>query len=102
MNDNFNHAKAIFLEAVEKYSPDQWAAYLDQACHGQTELRRRVEVLLEAHRETGTAHHQVAKSLPLVEKPRPGLMAIFDQVLDIASVEREAYLAAACAGQSEL
>jgi serine/threonine protein kinase len=51
-------AKAIFLQAVEKHDPDQWPAFLDRACAGQPELRRRVEVLLEAHREAGTAAHK--------------------------------------------
>src|SRR6516165_3559080 len=58
MNADPNPAKAIFLEAVEKHTPDQWAAFLDQACAGQPDLRRRVEVLLEAHREAGTGQHQ--------------------------------------------
>lgn len=26
------NAKAIFLEAVEKHSPDQWPAFLDDTC----------------------------------------------------------------------
>src|SRR5262249_35832909 len=36
----------------------QWPAFLDRACAGQPELRRRVGVLLQAHREAGTAPHQ--------------------------------------------
>jgi serine/threonine protein kinase/tetratricopeptide (TPR) repeat protein len=47
-------AKAIFLQAVENHAPDQWPAFLDQACAGRPELRGRVNVLLEAHREAGT------------------------------------------------
>src|SRR5262245_52034596 len=54
MNPDLKQAKAIFLEAVEKHSPDEWPAFLDQACAGNSELRRRVEVLLEAHRDAGT------------------------------------------------
>src|SRR5438876_2235032 len=53
-----NRAKAIFLEALENHAPDQWPAFLDQACAGQPELRGRVEVLLAAHREAGTVQHQ--------------------------------------------
>jgi serine/threonine protein kinase len=34
---------------VENCTPDQWAAYLDEACAGEEALRRRVEVLLQAH-----------------------------------------------------
>src|SRR5262249_19854446 len=58
MNADPQQAKAIFLQAVEKYDPAGWPAFLDQACPGQPELRRRVEVLLEAHRDAGTAAHQ--------------------------------------------
>src|SRR5215468_2042040 len=55
MNADPNPAKAIFLEAVERQAPDQWPAFLDRACAGQLDLRGRVEALLEAHREVGTA-----------------------------------------------
>jgi serine/threonine protein kinase/tetratricopeptide (TPR) repeat protein len=48
-------AKAIFLQAVEQHPPEQWPAFLDQACSGQPELRQRVKLLLDAHREAGTA-----------------------------------------------
>ena len=58
MDPDPNQAKRIFLEAVEKHAPDQWKAFLDRTCASQPELRRRVEVLLEAHREAGTAQHQ--------------------------------------------
>ncbi|HMF11829.1 MAG TPA: tetratricopeptide repeat protein [Gemmataceae bacterium] len=58
MNPDPQQAKAIFLEAVEDHEPDQWPAFLDQACASQPELRRRVEVLLAAHREAGTAAQQ--------------------------------------------
>jgi tetratricopeptide (TPR) repeat protein len=66
MNVDPNQAKVIFLEAVEQHEPDQWPAFLDQVCAGQPELRRRVEVLLDAHREAGTAPHQAA-----AQRPRP-------------------------------
>src|SRR5436190_14408772 len=69
MNVDANQAKAIFLEAVEKHDPDQWPAFLDRACAGQPDLRRRVEVLLGAHREAGTAQHQAAADGPT---PGPG------------------------------
>jgi serine/threonine protein kinase/Flp pilus assembly protein TadD len=57
MNADPDPAKAIFLEAVERHAPEQWASFLDRACAGQPELRRRVEVLLEAHRQVGTLEH---------------------------------------------
>src|SRR4029077_1378448 len=47
-----------FLEAVERHTPDQWPAFLGRACAGQPALRGRVEALLVAHREVGTAEHR--------------------------------------------
>ncbi len=53
MNANPNHARAIFLAAVENHAPDQWQAYLDVAC-GDADLRQRVEVLLHAHQQANS------------------------------------------------
>jgi serine/threonine protein kinase/tetratricopeptide (TPR) repeat protein len=58
MNADPRSAKAIFLEAVERHAPEQWARFLDEACAGQPELRQRVEVLLQAHQEAGTSGPQ--------------------------------------------
>jgi len=44
-----NAAKDIFFAALEKDAPADRAAYLDLACAGDAELRRRVEALLRAH-----------------------------------------------------
>jgi serine/threonine-protein kinase len=41
----------IFCDALELASPGERAAYLDRACGGDADLRRRVERLLEAHAE---------------------------------------------------
>src|SRR5262245_62992813 len=41
----------IFCDALELASPAERAAYLDRACGGDADLRRRVERLLEAHAE---------------------------------------------------
>ncbi|MGA2259774.1 MAG: serine/threonine-protein kinase [Thermoguttaceae bacterium] len=62
MNSDLNPAKVLFLEALEKHTPDQWPAFLEQACAGQPELRRRLDVLLKAHREAGTERNQPADS----------------------------------------
>src|SRR5262245_17552253 len=64
MNAIRQQAKALFLQALEKHDPDQWPAFLDQACPGQPELRRRVEVLLAAHREAGSAAQQAGDEGP--------------------------------------
>jgi serine/threonine protein kinase/WD40 repeat protein len=64
MNADHKQAKALFLEALEKHAPDQWAAFLDEVCGGQPDLRRRVAVLLEAHRAAGTAPDQDGGEAP--------------------------------------
>jgi serine/threonine protein kinase/Flp pilus assembly protein TadD len=76
MNADPNQAKAIFLEAVEKHAPEQWPAFLDQACSGQPQLRRRVEVLLQAHVEAGTAEHQAAAEEPAPSAVRSSVEAV--------------------------
>src|SRR5262245_57885223 len=73
MNADPNSAKAIFLEAVERHTPDQWPALLDRACAGQPALRGQVEALLGAHREVGTAQHRER-----AEGADPGPVATID------------------------
>jgi serine/threonine protein kinase/WD40 repeat protein len=43
--------RAIFCAALDCTTPPERARYLDQACHGKPELRRRVEALLQANEE---------------------------------------------------
>jgi hypothetical protein len=45
--------ETIFAAALEKATPAERAAYLEGACGGDAELRRRVEVLLRAHERAG-------------------------------------------------
>jgi serine/threonine protein kinase len=44
----------IFIAALEKQSPEDRRRFLDLACHGATELRKRVEELLEVHARAGS------------------------------------------------
>jgi hypothetical protein len=44
---------SIFLEALHKPAPEERAAFLDQACAGNDELRRNIEMLLKAHVRAG-------------------------------------------------
>src|SRR5207249_183071 len=46
--------KDVFLAAAERPATDR-AAYLDAACAGDADLRRRVEALLKAHDEPDSA-----------------------------------------------
>src|SRR5262245_26954541 len=41
--------KAVFLAALDQAAPAERAAFLDEACADDADLRRRVEALLQAH-----------------------------------------------------
>src|SRR5260370_42219721 len=51
MTVDFEKLRAVFDAAVERHPPEQWDAYLDQACAGDDELRRQAALLLKAHAE---------------------------------------------------
>jgi len=44
MNENY-----VFLNAINRTTPTERAAYLDEACAGNPQLRADVEALLRAH-----------------------------------------------------
>src|SRR5262245_15527840 len=75
MGDLSEKAKAIFLDAIEHYAPEQWASYLDEACAGDASLRARVDKLLRAQAQLGSFHEAPKPSLgvtidePLTERP---------------------------------
>jgi serine/threonine protein kinase/tetratricopeptide (TPR) repeat protein len=69
MNADARKVRSIFLAAVERDSPEQQKAYLDEACAGDEELRRRVEVLLRAHEEPN----------PLLDRPAAAPVATADE-----------------------
>jgi serine/threonine protein kinase len=48
-----NRLEMIFAAALAYASPEERAAYCEQACAGDAELRRRVESLLKAHDDAG-------------------------------------------------
>jgi tetratricopeptide (TPR) repeat protein/serine/threonine protein kinase len=66
----------IFIEALQKETPTERRAYLDEACRGNEALRRGVEALLEVHERAGSFLESVApKSVATVEElvsERPG------------------------------
>jgi serine/threonine protein kinase/tetratricopeptide (TPR) repeat protein len=63
--------EAIFTTALELKSADKRAAYLDEACAGRADLRRKVERLLSAHLRGGSFLDEAAAAwnaqLPLLE-----------------------------------
>src|SRR5262245_14475026 len=44
----------IFIAALEKSSPNERQSFLDEACGGNTALRRRIESLLQSHDQAGS------------------------------------------------
>ena len=73
MNATVKKARDIFVAAV-KMPPEQWDAYLDEACGSDTELHRRVRNLLSAHQEAGSflgspaAGSDATADAPLIER----------------------------------
>ena len=53
MDEATPDAKQIFLEALDRQTPEELQRYLDEACGDNSELRSRVEALLREHREVG-------------------------------------------------
>jgi hypothetical protein len=54
MTVDFAKLQEIFLAAVERHRPEDWDAYVNQACADDDELRRQVNLLLQAHHEAGS------------------------------------------------
>jgi hypothetical protein len=53
MNASDRHILTIFGETLERKSPQERAAYLDEACSHDGELRARIEALLQSGQEAG-------------------------------------------------
>jgi WD40 repeat protein len=54
MSPDPDQIEAIFAAALAKESPEDQAAYLDEACAGDARVRARVAALLRAHQEAGS------------------------------------------------
>jgi hypothetical protein len=72
---NSTSAESIFFAALEKTDPAERAAYLDEACRGDDDLRRRVEQLLEAHPQVGSFLQKPLADRPAAEALGPGQRA---------------------------
>lgn len=53
MSDDIPAIKEVFFAALDRQSPEEMNAYLDEACRDDPALRPRVEQLLRAHRNAG-------------------------------------------------
>jgi serine/threonine protein kinase/lipopolysaccharide biosynthesis regulator YciM len=67
--------ESIFVTALEKPTPAERAAYLQEACGSNDELRLRVEALLRAHERSGD----------LLDPPTPGARPTVPTDLDSAA-----------------
>jgi serine/threonine protein kinase/Flp pilus assembly protein TadD len=76
MNDL--NVRSIFGEALERSSAEERAAYLDETCRGDTQLRQRVEELLAAHEQAGGflqgTGPSLAAALALAPSGAPGTL----------------------------
>src|SRR5947209_10948905 len=63
--------ETVFFAALEKGSPEERAAYLDEATRGDPDLRRRVEKMLAAQGRAGGFLEQPAANVVLTTDERP-------------------------------
>src|SRR5271165_7156167 len=64
--------EAIFDEAAEIDDPEARGAYLDRACAGDLELRRRVDALLQAYDSAGSFLQKPAAEAEIAQVFSPG------------------------------
>jgi WD40 repeat protein/serine/threonine protein kinase len=84
MPQDLQRARELFLHAVGKLPPEQWDAYLAQACGCDEELRRQAAHLLQVHREAGSFLDQPAggRAGALAGGPEGGTAAFQPQTED--------------------
>src|SRR5262245_13585023 len=66
--EHFSAVETLFFAALDK-SPEERAAFLDDACGQDAEMRRRVERLLDAHARVGTFLQTPALGERPLERP---------------------------------
>jgi len=84
MSDTPLTAKSLFLDALERGTPDERAAFLAEACAGDADLRRRVDALLRAHHGPNLLDRAPVEHLagdPVDDLPTTGQPAA-EEVLD--------------------
>ena len=76
MTAQSDELKTIFTRALERRSPADREAYLDESCPGNADLRAQVEALLKAHdlagnflEEPAVDRQQTAPLQPITEAP---------------------------------
>src|SRR5262245_43365206 len=66
-----NVIEGIYFAALEKQSPDERLAYLEEACKGDEALRRCVDRMLESAPKVGTFLEPAAPGLPPTSEHPP-------------------------------
>jgi WD40 repeat protein/serine/threonine protein kinase len=69
MADPHPSEKSIFLEALERTSAAERAAYLDRACGDNSSLRAKVEALLQAHEKPQGLLDNAEAAVPTIDQP---------------------------------
>src|SRR5262245_61957332 len=76
MNETIRNPESIFGEAIDIASPEERRTYLDEACHGNAELRQLVDKLVEHHFRAGSFLNMPAVDIdgtidvpPIAERP---------------------------------
>jgi serine/threonine protein kinase/Tfp pilus assembly protein PilF len=69
MSTDKRKARELFLHAVGKLPPEQWEAYIAEACGVDSDLAQQVGGLLQVHREAGS----------FLDAPAPGLDVTLNQ-----------------------
>src|SRR3712207_1997988 len=72
MPADLQKARELFLHAVGKLPPGEWAGYVAGACGGDAELERQVGRLLQAHREAGSFLDRPAAAVGAIGSFDPG------------------------------
>src|SRR5437899_7344247 len=74
MPADLQKARELFLHAVGKLPPEQWADYVAESCGSDAELEQQVGRLLQVHREAGSFLDRPAAALGTtgVFRPVPG------------------------------
>ncbi len=87
--------KAIFSEALEKQTAEERAAYLDEACGNDADLRSKVEALLKAHSEAGDflevpalGPDVNADESPSIEGPKTDIIALDEALTKLTKEDK--------------
>jgi eukaryotic-like serine/threonine-protein kinase len=65
MSTDAPKVRSMFLDAVENHSPQDWPAFMEQACAGDIQLAQRLKELLQAHAKPSALVDELVPQRPL-------------------------------------